>query len=80
MAGVHQVDEARLGHGSEIVHVFLWELREEAAHLGLEGAGDAEPLVGMLQGGEGLQQVGDAFAQAYGTCEEDLKAIGGGGL
>ena len=80
VTGIHKVDEARLGYGAEELHVLLGQLREEAAYLALNGTGDAEALARMPQGRERLKKVGDAFSQADGSGEEDLKPIGGGGL
>ena len=75
VASIHEVDEAWLCDGTEVLHVLLRQLREEVAHLALDGAGDAEALVRVPQGGEGLEEVGEAFAQTDGAGEEDFKAI-----
>ena len=48
---------------------------EKGADVVLNGAGDGEAFVRVLEAGEGLKEIGDAFAQADLTGEEDLEGV-----
>ncbi len=48
---------------------------EKGADVVLNGAGDGEVFVRVLEAGEGLEEIGDAFAQADLTGEEDLEGV-----
>lgn len=55
--------------------VFGGERCEQGAHVILNAADDGEAFVEMLQAGEGVEEIGNAFADANLAGEEDFKRV-----
>ena len=56
---------------------------EDGFEAGMDGSGDAKALAWVAEGREGLQEVGNAFAEAGGAGEEDFEGVArwsGGGV
>jgi hypothetical protein len=77
VAGAHFFDEIRLREGTGEADVVGGEAVEEFAHLWLDAADYGEVLVGVAQGLEGFEEVGDTFAEADVSSEEDFEGVYG---
>ena len=73
MAGAHCFCEFRLGECAGEGYIFDGESREEWTDLVLDGSDYGEMLFGVLEAGEGLQEVRDSFAEADLAREEELE-------
>ena len=77
VAGAHCFCEFRLGECAGEGYIFGGQGGEEWADLVLDGSDDGEVLFGVLEAGEGLEEIRDSFAEADLACEEELERVGG---
>src|ERR1700731_712688 len=75
MAGAHFFRELRLRETAGEDDVVRGQGGEKGADVVLDRAGYGETFVGVLQAGEGLEEIRDAFAQADLTREEDFEGV-----
>jgi len=75
MAGAHLFGELGLGECAGKGYIFCGEGGEEWADLVLDGSDDGEALFGMLEAREGLEEVGDSFAEADLAGEEKFEGV-----
>ncbi len=83
VTAAHEACEFPLGQRSEELDVLGGELVQQGSHLGLQGACNSQPFAWVAQGGEGLKQIGHAFAETDRAGEEDVELVSwwiGGGL
>ena len=73
VAGAHFFCELGLWEGAGEDYVFGGQRGEEGADVVLNGADDGEAFVRVLEAGEGLEEIGDAFAKADLAGEEDFE-------
>jgi hypothetical protein len=75
VAGAHLFCDLGLRENSDEDDVVGGQRCEKAAHVILNAADDGETLLRMLQTGEGLEQIGNSFADADLAGEEDFKGV-----
>ncbi len=85
MASAHFLCELVLGKRPGEDYVVGGQGGKKGADVVLNGAGDGEAFVGVAEAGEGLEEIGNAFAKANLAGEEGLKGVlwrcvGGGEL
>jgi hypothetical protein len=75
MAGAHLFCQLWLRECAGEDDVFCWERGEKVVHVVLNAADDGEVFVWVLEAREGLEEIGDAFAQTNLAGEEKFEGV-----